>query len=176
LVLTHAQVSRDWLMALATLLFVCMRDPLGRRHADTQKLSQNILAANDQRLMALGLYKQQQAAVRASAAQQLTAHGCGKAASASQLLRAADVHGSAAAWEQLAEDDDSSNMLSTDSWLGEAGALPPRLRGRGGGGHKRGAGQRSNRSDLKDVPFGMLVLEVLLDATAGACGCVQPVS
>lgn len=118
--------------------------------------------------MALGLFKQQQAA-RATANQQLSGHGCSKAASAAQLLKAAEVHGTAAAWEHLADEDEGA--WSSDSMLSEGlladGAVPG---GRGGMRRSRkrgGVGQRSSRSDLKDVPFGMLVLEVLLDATAG---------
>lgn len=143
-----------------------------RRTADTQKLTQNILAANDQRLMAIGLCRQQQAAARAAATQQASAHGCSKAASAAQLLKAAEVHGHVAAWEHLAEEDDAS------SW---GGAGDSSLEGSfHGGGHsaaaaavrpkrrKSGLGHRASRTELQDIPFGLLVLEVLLDATAGA--------
>jgi hypothetical protein len=31
-------------------------------------------------------------------------------------------------------------------------------------------GGRASRTELQDIPFGMLVLEVQLDATAGAMG------
>lgn len=53
----------------AVLLLSC------RRTADTQKLTQNILAANDQRLMAIGLCRKQQAAARAAASQQVSTYG-----------------------------------------------------------------------------------------------------
>jgi hypothetical protein len=42
-----------------------------------------------------------------------------------------------------------------------AAAVRPRRR-------KPGMGGRASRTELQDIPFGMLVLEVLLDATAGA--------
>lgn len=148
-----------------------------RRTADTQKLTQNILAANDQRLMAISLCRQQQAAARAAATQQASAHGCSKAASAAQLLKAAEVHGNVAAWEHLAEDDDLSSWAqgsdsslegsfhssSSSHFTAAAVARPKRRKG--------GLMQRGSRTELQDVPFGMLVLEVLLDATAGGCGC-----
>lgn len=154
-------------VACRALVFACRRTP------DTQKLTQNILAANDQRMMAIGLFKKQQAAAKAAATQQASAHGCSKAASAAQLLKAAEVHGNVAAWEHIAEDDDSSNLgglgsnsgssnVLAGSFYGEAGPGPVRSKRR-----KIGGAQRGSRTELQDVPFGLLVLEVLLDATAG---------
>lgn len=139
-------------------------------------MTQNILAANDQRLMAISLCRQQQAAARAAATQQASAHGCSKAASAAQLLKAAEVHGNVAAWEHLAEDEDLSSWAQgSDSSLegsfhgsshfSAAVARPKRRKG--------GLAQRGSRTELQDVPFGILVLEVLLDATAGV-GCHMP--
>lgn len=156
---------------------------LGRRTADTQKLTQNILAANDQRLMAIALTRQQQAAARAAASQIGTAQGCSRAASAAQLLKAAELYnGNVSAWEHLAEDDDraawgagpaadsssggggsgSSSLESGFYGDGAAAAAPVRRSKRRKAGLRHGS-----RTELQDVPFGMLVLEVLLDATAG---------
>jgi hypothetical protein len=161
-----------------------------RRTADTQKLTQNILAANDQRLMAIALTRQQQAAARAAASQIGTAQGCSRAASAAQLLKAAELHGNVSAWEHLAEDDDragwgggpaDSSASSSSSGGGSGGgslessfygdtaaaaaAAPVRRSKR-----RKGSLRHGSRTELQDVPFGMLVLEVLLDATAGE-GC-----
>lgn len=125
-------------------------------------------------MMAIGLFKKQQAAAKAAATQQASAHGCSKAASAAQLLKAAEVHGNVAAWEHIAEDEDSSSSLSSlssssgssnvlaGSFYGESGPGPGRSKRR-----KIGGAQRGSRTELQDVPFGLLVLEVLLDATAG---------
>lgn len=100
--------------------------------------------------MAIHLAAQQQAQQEAARAalSPLAAHGCGKAAAAADLIRAADDvappgHGRRGfkGWQGLGEDDGKG--------FGRAG------QGLGGTG------------ELKDVPFEMLVLEVLLDATTG---------
>jgi hypothetical protein len=149
-----------------------------RRTADTQKLTQNILAANDQRLMAISLQRKQQAAARAAATQLGSAHGCSKAASAAMLLKAAEVHGNVAAWEHLTEDDDRTSWGGLDSGSGgslegsfhgdHAAAAPLRPK------RRKGGLKAGSRTELQDVPFGMLVLEVLLDATAGEGPAWQP--
>ncbi|WIA29778.1 hypothetical protein OEZ86_012252 [Tetradesmus obliquus] len=127
----------------------------GRREADTQKLSQNILAANDQRLMSIHLAAQQQQQQEAarSAHTPLSAMGCGKAASAADLIRAADAaHGVGPAG--------GSRGAAKGSWS------PLEAEGFGGSSSSRSeALARNVGGDLKDVPFEMLVLEVLLDAT-----------
>jgi len=114
--------------------------------------------------MAISLFKRQQAAARAAASQQASAHGCGKAASAAQLLRAAELHGNVAAWEHLAEDEEigwtTADHSLEGSFYGEAKPIRPKQR-------KPGGAHRGSRTELQDVPFGVLVLEVLLDATAG---------
>ncbi|KAF8068278.1 SULP1 [Scenedesmus sp. PABB004] len=114
-----------------------------RRDADTQKLSQNILAANDQRLMALRLWEQQQReaeSARASATGP-SSHGCGRALGAADVLAAS-----------------GAPRRARKAWA--AGGEPGDDDGLGGPAGRTGGG-----SDLKDVPFEMLVLEVLLDAT-----------
>lgn len=174
--LNTSLLERCILTALSCVL--SCRDPscFFRRTADTQKLTQNILAANDQRLMAISLFKQKQAAARAAATQQASAHGCAKAPAAAQLLRAAEVHGNVAAWEHLAEDDEIGWTTSApaDGSGGSSGGFQQHHHGHGSGEDRpavirpkrRKAG--GSRTELQDVPFGMLVLEVLLDATAGA--------
>lgn len=183
---------------LASCLCLCPLCPytapfcahLGRRTADTQKLTQNILAANDQRLMAIALTRQQQAAARAAASQIGTAQGCSRAASAAQLLKAAELHGNVSAWEHLAEDDDRAawgagpaDSSSSSGGGGSGGSLESGFYGDAAAAaaaaapvrrsKRRKAGLRhGSRTELQDVPFGMLVLEVLLDATAGGLACV----
>lgn len=121
--------------------------------------------------MAISLFRQQQAAARAAANQQASAHGCSKAASAHQLLKAAEQHGTASAWEHLAEDEEIGWTTADTSSSLEAGfygdGMPTPIRPKP---RKSGISQRGSRTELQDVPFGMLVLEVLLDATAGAIG------
>jgi hypothetical protein len=127
--------------------------------------------------MAISLQRKQQAAARAAATQLGSAHGCSKAASAAMLLKAAEVHGNVAAWEHL-EDDDRTSWGGSDSGSSGGGSLEGSFHGdhhapaallrpkRRKGGLKGGS-----RTELQDVPFGMLVLEVLLDATAGEERC-----
>eukprot|EP00775_Hariotina_reticulata_P005093 gene5093-5334_t len=124
----------------------------GRRGQDTQKLAQAILAANDQRLMAIALAQQRQQQTLHGATSRislLSGSGCGKAAAAAEVLSQSHTpayvrrgpHGRRPAVK--AGQTDTQNPGDTAA------------------GGRFGVG-----SDLADTPFEMLVLEVLLDATA----------
>eukprot|EP00878_Enallax_costatus_P027054 GHUV01029089.1.p1 GENE.GHUV01029089.1~~GHUV01029089.1.p1 ORF type:complete len:151 (-),score=11.86 GHUV01029089.1:416-868(-) len=137
LLCTHALRSTSW---VALQLLEVSRRFCCRRDADTQKLSQNILAANDQRLMAINMHLQQlQRQEDARASQSLAALGCGKAPSAAEVIKSS----------MFASRIATGQGNSAPAWDSEDGSMP-----KGGG-------------ELRDVPFEMLVLEVLLDATTG---------
>jgi hypothetical protein len=134
---------------------------LCRREADTQKLSQNILAANDQRLMAIHLAAQQQQQQEAARSVQspLSPLGCGKAASAADLIRAADAaHGVGPAGGSRGGSKGGWSPLEAEGFGGSSSSS-----------RSEALARLNVGGDLKDVPFEMLVLEVLLDATTGGC-------
>jgi hypothetical protein len=140
-----------------------------RRQKDIQKLSQAILLANDQRLMALRIREHQEQQLQssrglfsASADSSSTMGSCERAASAADLLRVAAAgaarRGSARVTMQQHGAAPNAHAAAGSSSSGSGGS--------GGGGDESAVGSAAG-SDLKDVPFEMLVLEVLLDATQG---------
>jgi hypothetical protein len=141
-----------------------------RRQKDIQKLSQAILLANDQRLMALRIREHQEQQLQASrglfsnsADSSSTMGSCERAASAADLLRMAAAgaakRGSARVTMQHGAGSNAAAGGSSSSRSSSSG---------GAGGDESAVRSAAAGSDLKDVPFEMLVLEVLLDATQGA--------
>lgn len=199
----------------------CYRAPcqlcllLTSRQKDTQKLAQQILQANDQRLMELRLHRHQKE--ETSDASTIGLGSCERAASAADLLRMANqkMRGSARVTmqagaagqqhfvhspgsQQQASSSSSSSSSRSSSGTGTyrnnprgtqqglfgVGPVGPRRTGlavgplaESGGDEWRlqpaavaagaDAVSRAGGGELKDVPFEMLVLEILLDATAG---------
>jgi hypothetical protein len=148
---------------LLLLLLRCVPSTC-RRQKDIQKLSQAILLANDQRLMALRIREHQEQQLQASRGlfsasddSSSMMGSCERAASAADLLRMAAAgaakRGSARVTVQHGAGGPNANAATGGS-SGAAGSDESAVRSAAG-------------SDLKDVPFEMLVLEVLLDATQG---------
>jgi hypothetical protein len=106
----------------------------------------------------LAAQQQQQQEAARSAHTPLSAMGCGKAASAADLIRAADAaHGVGPAGGARGASKGSWGPLEAEGFGGSSSS-----------GSRSEALARNVGGDLKDVPFEMLVLEVLLDATTGA--------
>ncbi|KAF6264157.1 hypothetical protein COO60DRAFT_221808 [Scenedesmus sp. NREL 46B-D3] len=150
----------------------------GRRLKDTHKLSQAILMANEQRLMALRKHEEEQQQLEAtrglfpsSAVCSSTMGSCERAASAADLLRLADKgaakRGGARAGRQ--HGSGSAGLVHAAAAAAAGGASSAGAQAAAAAAASAGdesAVRSAAGSELKDVPFEMLVLEVLLDATA----------
>jgi hypothetical protein len=152
---------------------------LCRRQRDTQKLSQAILMANDQRLMALRIHEHQEQQLHASrglfsstADSSSMLGSCERAASAADLLRmaAAGASGKRGSARVTMSQQGGGGLAGRGFGNAAAATGGSNLAAAAAGDEVAVRSAASN--DLKDVPFEMLVLEVLLDATAGGL-CVM---
>ncbi|KAF8060603.1 MRS2-G [Scenedesmus sp. PABB004] len=159
----------------------------GRRQRDTQKLAQAILAANDQRLRAVRIARHQAEQTANPIGPGAAMGSCERAASAADLLRAVSAKARSSA--RLTAGGAGVGYVQTSGGGGLGGDAAPwaagRARGgagdavqpaavaagadalsRAAGGGGGGGPSSASSGDLKDCPFELLVLEVLLDATA----------
>eukprot|EP00878_Enallax_costatus_P017430 GHUV01018307.1.p1 GENE.GHUV01018307.1~~GHUV01018307.1.p1 ORF type:complete len:773 (+),score=257.30 GHUV01018307.1:352-2670(+) len=156
-----------------------------RRQRDTQKIAQAILAANDQRLMAIKLWQHQHQEIR-NTSSPVGLDSCKRAASAADLIMQHNqstqsragykssrvTYSDRAGYVQLLTPGSAGSLSpsvvnpSVPRQQSSARVIEPAGVAAAGDALRRTAGGSSSfGSDLKDVPFEMLVLEVLLDAT-----------